>query len=128
TPQQLIWLLKELNHLRRHHLEARHGDAGGVGEMPSENSAIDSASGILRHAVRIHLHHHELTGGGSGIDQGSRVTPRSTKNRLHTVEAARTGSLIAGREIGPRRERRRADDEPTRRIEGAIDDVDRLEV
>ena len=40
--QELIRLTEDLNHLRRHHLEARDCDTGGIGKLPSDDSTVDA--------------------------------------------------------------------------------------
>src|SRR6266550_6122439 len=96
--------------------------------MARDKGAVDTAARILRHSVGVDSQHDELAGRRGGIDERGRVSPGSTKDRLHAVETARTRSLVAQREIGPRGEGCGADSKSGGRIILPIDEVDRLEV
>ena len=124
----MIWLLKELKHQRRHRLETGDRNTGRVSKVTGHEAAVDPAPGVLGHPVRIDLEHDELAARGGGIDQRRGITPGSPENRLHAVETARGGSLIAHSEIRPRVEGRRANRQPARRVELAVDEVHFLEI
>ena len=69
--QELVGLLKELDHLRWHRLEAGDGNSRGLGKMTRYDAAIDSAARILGYAVRVDPEDDELAGSECGIDQRS---------------------------------------------------------
>ena len=42
--EELIRLTEDLNHLRRHYLQARDCNTGGTGKLPSDDSTVDTAA------------------------------------------------------------------------------------
>src|SRR5205814_4166355 len=122
-PQLLVRLLKELDHLRRHRLEAGNGNPGGIWKPARYVRTVDSTSRVLRHATWADSEHDELPGRGGRIDQRCRIAPGAAEDCLHSVQTPCGRSLVAQRKVGPWTEGRRTDGEIARRVVLAIDDA-----